>query len=178
MHVPCPGFPTPRGPKSCSSFTIEGHCSLKVSSKGQQTFGAELLSPRNENKKSKSCCEQDNSPRNRISGATTPPCHTRSVKPTLLQRRGKIPQFWRAPHTGLSPRRVRPPPGMQPAHPSCIWGPPAHGCLPWMMQDGSGHSWLLPSMGRKGTGAGGRAGDMVVPRIPPPAPLSLLVLAL
>lgn len=79
------------------SFAVEGHCSPKVSSKGQQTFGAKLLSPGMETK-TQICCEWPIHPEAEFQQPPLPshtqyvqshPCKARGECPTLGHRRGR-----------------------------------------------------------------------------------------
>ena len=95
------------GDQSRSLFAVEGCCSLKVSSKGQQTFGAELLSPGMKTK-IQTCCEWPIHPEAEFQQPPSRAIH--SMFDPILPKPGENVPLW-VTAEGRTTRKAQPPPG-------------------------------------------------------------------
>jgi len=131
------------GDQSRSLFAVEGCCSLKVSSKGQQTFGAELLSPGMKTK-IQTCCEWPIHPEAEFQQPPSRAIH--SMFDPILPKPGENVPLW-VTAEGRTTRKAQPPPGEKPwMQPGPLW--PYHhpqSTAGWAAQWGCG--WPRDSTG-------------------------------
>lgn len=93
------------GNQSHSLFAVEGHCSLKVTSKGQQTFGAKLLSPGMKTK-IQICCEWPIHPEAEFQQLPSQAIH--SMFNPILAKPGENVPLW-VTAEGDTTRKTQPP---------------------------------------------------------------------